>query len=114
MAADGPGARRAGSDDGLDGSGRQFLAPLKAGRCEGLQFLLLAASTIAAPLVLAVLSSAPGHCNASRVSRYARWPRWPSRTVWVIGGRSQRARSSLASATIWSGCGLPVTWTAAA
>jgi hypothetical protein len=48
MATDGPGARHVGSDDALDESDRQFLAALKAGRCEGLQFLLLAAFTIAA------------------------------------------------------------------
>lgn len=48
MATDGPGARHVCSDDALDESDRQFLAPLKAGRREGLQLLLLAAFTRAA------------------------------------------------------------------
>jgi hypothetical protein len=48
------------------------------------------------------------------IADYAAGPRWPSRMVWVIGGRSQRARSSLAMATIGSGCRVPCTSMAAA
>ena len=50
-ARDGSGARHVDSDDALEESDRQFLAPLKAqkaSRCKGLQFLPLAAFTIAA------------------------------------------------------------------